>query len=266
MASRVILSLALLVAATAASPNRIVGGNPTTVQEYPWIVQSETMGIFTGVWSQSCAANVLTTRYVVTAAHCYEGLLYEPNLRRIRAGSTYRNTGGVISHVETAINHPTYRHLSGYDGDISVVRLVESLVYTPVVQQSTIASPETVLPPNLPVIHAGWGTTSFHGSSSNVLQDVTIYTIDHQICAERYRTLVPPQDVTENMICAGLLDVGGRDACQGDSGGPLYYKDVTGLTILVGIVSWGHGCANETYPGVSTNVAKYTEWIIQTAV
>ncbi|XP_063624849.1 trypsin, alkaline C-like [Cydia splendana] len=266
MASRVILSLALFVAAAAASPNRIVGGNPTTIQDYPWIVQSETLGIITGVWSQSCAANVLTTRYVLTAAHCYAGVLYSPNLRRIRAGSTYRNTGGVISYVESAINHPTYRHLFGYDGDISVVRLIESLMYTPVVQQTTVAAPETVLPANVPVIHAGWGTTEHQGAASSVLQDVTIYTINTELCAERYLTLNPPQVVTENMICAGLLDVGGRDACQGDSGGPLYYKDATGLTVLVGIVSWGHGCANETFPGVSTNVAKYTNWIVETAV
>ena len=28
-------------------------------------------------------------------------------------------------------------------------------------------------------------------------------------------------EITKRMICAGIPDVGGRDACQGDSGGPI---------------------------------------------
>ena len=52
-----------------------------------------------------------------------------------------------------------------------------------------------------------------------------------------------------NMICAGVTG-GGKDACQGDSGGPLVVGDK-----LVGIVSWGVGCAEARYPGVYSNVA-----------
>lgn len=65
--------------------------------------------------------------------------------------------------------------------------------------------------------------------------------------------------VTENMICAGIWGEGGKDACQGDSGGPLYYDNIT-----IGVVSWGMGCARADYPGVSTSVASYTNWIIGT--
>lgn len=58
------------------------------------------------------------------------------------------------------------------------------------------------------------------------------------------------------MICA-MYPQGGRDACQGDSGGPLTHGD-----ILVGVVSWGRGCASEIYPGVSTAISPYTQWIL----
>jgi len=51
------------------------------------------------------------------------------------------------------------------------------------------------------------------------------------------------------MICAGVPG-GGKGACQGDSGGPLV---VAGQ--LVGIVSWGVGCAEPDYPGVYSNFA-----------
>lgn len=105
------------------------------------------------------------------------------------------------------------------------------------------------------------------GAASPVLLETTIYTVNNEICAARYMTLPTPAVVTENMICAGLLDVGGRDACQGDSGGPLYYQydqDGSRVSLIVGVVSWGHGCANETFPGVSTAVSPYTDWITST--
>ena len=59
------------------------------------------------------------------------------------------------------------------------------------------------------------------------------------------------------MICAGS---GGKDSCQGDSGGPLV--DVNGY--LIDIVSWGHGCARDGYPGVYTETSYFVERIKNT--
>jgi trypsin len=42
-----------------------------------------------------------------------------------------------------------------------------------------------------------------------------------------------------------------QDACKRDSGGPLVAKFGTRL-VLVGLVSWGQGCAEAKYPGVYT--------------
>ncbi|KAJ8711577.1 hypothetical protein PYW08_008531 [Mythimna loreyi] len=258
-AQLIFLILALGAGSAYTLPTRIVGGELTTIDKYPSIVALEFQSIWSGSWSQSCAANILTSRYVLSAAHCF-GANVNSNLRRIRAGSSYRNTGGIIAYVELYYNHPTYG-LNGYDGDISVVRLITGLEYSPVVQPGIITGPDVALPDGLPVVHAGWGTTSQGGSLSSQLRDVQIYTINNELCAARYLTLPWPQTVTKNMICAGILDVGGKDACQGDSGGPLYYSD-----ILVGVVSWGHGCANATFPGVSTAVSPYTNWIISMVV
>jgi trypsin len=61
------------------------------------------------------------------------------------------------------------------------------------------------------------------------------------------------------MICAGVPG-GGKDACQGDSGGPL----VVGSQ-LVGIVSWGVGCALANYPGVYSSVASLRTFITSNA-
>lgn len=43
---------------------------------------------------------------------------------------------------------------------------------------------------------------------------------------------------------------------QGDSGGPLACNNK-----LVGIVSFGVGCARPDFPGVYTKVSAYTKWI-----
>nr|AFO68329.1 trypsin [Heliothis virescens] len=250
--------LLLVAAAVCTDAKRIVGGNPTDIQSYPSIVQVESRtGLF---WGQSCAANILNSRYVLSAAHCFAGLLFNINSRRIRAGTSNRASGGIVITLTRRINHPSYGSL-GMDGDVSLVQLSSALVYSDSIAPVPILPQGFELPDGLPVVHAGWGTTSSGGLASSILRDVQIFTINRDLCASRYASLFIPQRVTENMICAGILDVGGKDACQGDSGGPLYYDG-----ILVGVVSWGRGCADAFFPGVSAAVSSYTDWIVANAV
>lgn len=63
-------------------------------------------------------------------------------------------------------------------------------------------------------------------------------------------------EITDNMLCSGWLDVGGRDQCHGDSGGPLLHNG-----IVVGVTSWGHECALARFPGVNVRVTCFVSWI-----
>ena len=75
--------------------------------------------------------------------------------------------------------------------------------------------------------------------------------------------LIPEKTISDEMLCAGIRQ-GGIDSCQGDSGGPLTYHNATsGRTSLVGVVSWGIGCADRRKPGVYARVGhcKILSWI-----
>jgi trypsin len=102
---------------------------------------------------------------------------------------------------------------------------------------------------------SGWGTLS-SGSSSlpTQLQAVTVDIVSDAACDSAYASY---GGITENMICAAVPG-GGKDACQGDSGGPLAVNGV-----LVGLVSWGVGCAEASYPGVYSNVASLRDFVTE---
>ncbi|XP_063602634.1 transmembrane protease serine 9-like [Penaeus indicus] len=92
------------------------------------------------------------------------------------------------------------------------------------------------------------------GSTSGTLFEVTMPTITNTKCNNKYGG-----SITDNMTCAGIPE-GGKDSCQGDSGGPMVVEE-NGKWKLVGVVSWGYGCARPDRPGVYARVTQYLQWI-----
>lgn len=67
-----------------------------------------------------------------------------------------------------------------------------------------------------------------------------------------------------SMICAGdTLSGWNKDTCHGDSGGPLQIPHPRNecLFQVLGITSFGQGCAIANTPGVYTRVSHYLNWI-----
>ncbi|XP_075975633.1 trypsin CFT-1-like isoform X2 [Anticarsia gemmatalis] len=184
---------------------------------------------------------------------CGSGSGDATNRWRIRVGSTWANSGGVVHILSHIIVHPNYDSRT-YDNDVSLLRSSTAISHNNQVRPATIAGPNYNLADNQVVWATGWGTTSSGGPASEQLRHVQIWTINQAICRTRYATRGYP--VTDNMLCSGWLDVGGRDQCQGDSGGPLYHNRV-----VVGVCSWGLGCADAFFPGVNARVSRYTSWI-----
>lgn len=106
-------------------------------------------------------------------------------------------------------------------------------------------------------IIAGWGRTDEKLPPSQILREVVVPVWSQEQCMEAgYGN----KRITGNMMCAGYHD-GKKDACQGDSGGPMHIEGATGSMEIVGLVSWGRGCARPNLPGIYTRVVNYLDWI-----
>ena len=117
---------------------------------------------------------------------------------------------------------------------------------------------------------AGWGLTENKNRSSrpDIFHAVRV-PIDYITLCKVFYSNVPIGDggedwseyVTNDTICAGDVFDGGIDACQGDSGGPGTWLGSNSRAYQLGVVSFGHECGLNFYPGIYGNVTRYLEWI-----
>ncbi|KAM3964215.1 trypsin, alkaline B-like [Aphomia sociella] len=262
---RAVILLALVGAALAVPKRmeRIVGGTPTTVEQYPYMTNMQ-YGFWGIIWFQACGGSLITSTAVLSAAHCYEG--DRPEDWRVAVGTSLASSGGQSIAVSRLILHPSYSG-STINADVAIVHLASSAVFGPSVGVARIPGTNYNVPDGTVVTAIGWGTLSPGGAAPEQLQHVDINVINQQICTERYdylRTQPGFQSwprITDGMLCAGILNVGGKDACQGDSGGPLAHQG----DIIVGVTSWGYSCAHDYYPGVNARVSVYSDWIVSNA-
>ncbi|XP_013133137.1 PREDICTED: trypsin CFT-1-like [Papilio polytes] len=248
-----LLLLAVGLAVVAAVPRnqqRIVGGSTTTITQYPFGVAM--LYSWTGIsFRQACGGTIINNRAVLSAAHCFIG--DTASRWRLRVGSTNANSGGVVHNSNQIIMHPNYNSRT-QDNDIAILRAASNFAFNNNVRAGSIAGSNYNLADNQPVWAIGWGAIAYRGQSSEQLRHVQVWTVNQNTCRQRYATR--GASITDNMLCSGWLDVGGRDQCQGDSGGPLLHNNV-----VVGVCSWGHECALAFFPGVNVRVSRYTSWI-----
>ncbi|KAH8418319.1 hypothetical protein KR222_011120 [Zaprionus bogoriensis] len=221
---------------------RIVNGEATTIEQHPYQVSIQTIK-----GSHFCGGSIISEDIVVTAAHCMQS--YAASKIQVRLGSTLRNQGGEVVSVKS------FKFHEGYNSELMVNDVAVIKLSSPVRQSSTIryveladATPAS----GTPAVVTGWGTTCFLlCSSPNSLLEVEVGILQQQDCASS--TYAYGDKIQSTMVC-GYGEK--KDACQGDSGGPLVANGK-----LVGIVSWGNGCAWSNYPGVYADVASLKSWI-----
>ena len=253
-----VIGLNLPAQAEALYTPRIVGGIEATPNEYPFTAY---LYWSSGITSHRCGGALLSPTWVLTAAHCVSG--YSASTFRVAMGMHSRygvNPYAQTSAIKRIINHPDYDG-SVFDYDIALLELVTPMTMTAQVGLAVAGFlPETsaLYEDGASAVVAGWGTTSYGGSSASVLRKVTVPIVSNGRCDDGYVGIGQP--ITDRMMCAGETSVGGIDACQGDSGGPLFTANAGTFTVI-GIVSSGEGCALKDYPGIYTRVSFFESWI-----
>ncbi|XP_044847087.1 trypsin-3-like isoform X1 [Mauremys mutica] len=233
-----------------ASPreDRIIGGTECPESGHPWLV------LLYYFDQHYCSGTLLNQNWVLTAAHCQQSHI------QVRLGEHSRGTSSgneQFSAAQEIIPHPGFRAPSDgsrdYENDVMLLRLSPPASYTDYVQP--LALTDSCPPEGTRCTVMGWGTTTSPAETyPDVPQCVDVVIVSNTICQDAY-----PEKVTENMLCAGVLE-GGKDSCQGDSGGPLVCNGK-----LQGVVSWGdHPCAQPNKPGVYTSICNYLTWIQET--
>jgi len=239
--------------APAAAAGRIVNGqvvNPMHSRPYQAYLQS-----CSSRGCAMCGATLLNKRYAMTAMHCVTdatNLVVALGEHNIRQDIENQQVQGI--KVERVIKRPDY-NTNTIDNDIALLRLSSEVEFNNNVIPACLPTNRDQQYANWEAVVSGWGTTSEGGSTSDVLKETTqtILSSTDPVCV----TGSQDNPVPNSKMCGYKQ---GTDSCQGDSGGPLVVMEDKRWTV-VGVVSYGLGCARTGYAGVYARVTNYLDWI-----
>jgi len=258
LAGQVAFSVAGSCGSTPIRPNLggfIVGGTEARPHSLPWQIR---LGAQDDkyMWTM-CGGSIVSDRWVITAAHCID-LDNMGNKHFIYVGAhNMRSKDGYFKQigVKRIIVHPNWNPDRVSDGnDIALLELDETISFNKAVQPICLPLAGSSYSSGMKFVVSGWGTLSEGGRSADKLMQLVVPHITQSPCKSVLHMRSMP-----GQLCAGYLE-GGKDSCQGDSGGPLAGK-VGGRWTLVGVVSYGFGCARKGAPGVYTDVSQYRSFI-----
>lgn len=231
------------------SETKVIGGRPADDHRFMAGIS------FDGTESLGCGGTFVAPRVVVTAAHCLQDPQEFPRLK-VRPGSGAAGSAPLLD-VLSVIVHPDFdSNLMQNDVAVLYVEAAPaSANVRPISFNHNGAVPRNNANSILTVIGRG-NTSSFGSLYEDQLRQADVAVVPQATCAADYDA----DRITDQVICAGDSARGGTDSCQGDSGGPLVAA-IDGQLKLVGIVSWGEGCAQSHNPGVYTRVSSMATWI-----
>jgi secreted trypsin-like serine protease len=293
----VALGTALLPAGAQAAPHsasapvtaQVVNGSgvddATFRARWPFVVALVNARARNQFDGQYCGGSLVDDQHVVTAAHCVTprpdspGTWVAPSAIRVVAGTrtlASASMGGGASaprRVSEIFVHPDFATNAGdgFRSDVAVLRLAQ-----PVPDAATIPLVQPGEDPlwgggagGVTAFVAGWGDTDpeERGTASRrfptTLQQTAVPIRSDAQCASTVGGGYGIAFERATNLCAGTLRSGrtlGTDSCQGDSGGPLTMQAADLSWRLVGIVSWGEGCAARRF-GSYARVAALRDWI-----
>uniref|UniRef100_H3AH32 Neurotrypsin n=1 Tax=Latimeria chalumnae TaxID=7897 RepID=H3AH32_LATCH len=240
---------------------RIIGGKNSLRGGWPWQAAIR-LRTAHGEGRLLCGATLISSCWVLTAAHCFKRYGNNTKTYVVRVGDYHTLVPEEYEEdigIQQIVVHKNYSP-DGNDNDIALVRLEGA-------RERCAKFSSHVLPACLPhrresaqrtsanCYITGWGDTG--RAYSKTLHQAAIPLLPKRACEQRYKTRF-----TGRMLCAGSLQEHQRvDSCQGDSGGPLMCERPGGSWVVFGVTSWGYGCGVQDSPGVYTKVSSFVSWI-----
>ncbi|XP_045496907.1 transmembrane protease serine 9-like [Colias croceus] len=232
---------------------RVVGGTGSSVNAFPWIARLIYHNSF------GCGASLINDKYVVSAAHCVKGFMWF--MFRVKFGEHNRCNSKTMPEMRYVVKIIAHNFtLTELSNDITLLRLNAPVEYSHAIRPVCIPPMESKSNSytGVQATVAGWGAMGETGNWSCSLLEAQLPILSNEECKSTNYNKTKIKDV---MMCAGFPATAHKDACTGDSGGPLIAENKDHAYELIGIVSWGYGCARIGFPGVYTRVTHYLDWI-----
>ncbi|XP_065603643.1 acrosin-like [Cyrtonyx montezumae] len=242
---------------------RVVGGTDALHGSWPWIVSIQNP-LFSGT-GHMCGGSLITPQWVLSAAHCFGHPSYVLESRVVIGANDLTQLGhGVeVRTIRRAILHEHYNNKT-MANDIALLELDLPVWCSDYIQLACVPDASLHVDELTECYISGWGVTQARSAqpaqTAEILQEARVQLIDIQRCnsSRWYGGAVHPHN-----LCAGYPQ-GGIDTCQGDSGGPLVCRDNNADYFwLIGVTSWGKGCARAFRPGIYTSTQQYYDWILR---
>ncbi|KAI8127455.1 Serine proteinase stubble [Lucilia cuprina] len=239
---------------------RIVGGKGATFGAYPWQVlvrESTWLGLFT---KNKCGGVLITSRYVITAAHCQPGFLASlvAVMGEFDISGDLESKRAVTKNVKRVIVHRQYDPAT-FENDIALLELESPVTFDTHIVPICMPSDVADFTGRMATV-TGWGRLKYGGGVPSVLQEVQVPVIENSVCQEMFHTAGHNKKILNSFLCAGYAN-GQKDSCEGDSGGPLVLQRADGRYELAGTVSHGIKCAAPYLPGVYMRTTFYKPWL-----
>lgn len=186
-----------------ATGGRIVGGVEIDIENIPYQCSLRFYE------SHICGASIISSKFVITAAHCtYYFPQDDMSLWSIRAGTSRSDEGGSIHEILEIFQHPRFNP-SLLDFDASIFKLDNAIQIDKFRQPIELPFFGELTYEGSLVSTSGWGLTMNRNESNLVLRNVELKTSNRLQCHKAY---ISDGGITTRMICA-YGD--GRDSCSG---------------------------------------------------
>ncbi|XP_050996689.1 serine protease 42-like [Acomys russatus] len=234
---------------------KIMGGVDAEEGKWPWQVSVRIRHM------HICGGSLINAQWVLTAAHC----IYSRIQYNVKMGdrSVYRQNTSLVIPIQSIIVHPKFSTTVVVKHDIALLKLQYPVNFTSTIHPICIPKETFYVEAGTTCWVTGWGLPDPNAPKvpTEILQEVDQKVIHYNECNGMLKKAISSSTdlVKRGMIC-GYKEKG-KDSCQGDSGGPMSCE-FNDRWVQVGVVSWGISCGREGHPGVYTDVAFYSKWLV----